>query len=633
MAGQAGATERWTEGARPGHEQAQGSQQRRAEPSGLLRGRRPLVAATALIAVALLPVLVAVVTRWGRNYLPVQDSALIDLRVRDVWSWSPNFPLVGPYSRYHWDHPGPMLFWLVAPFSGLTGGRAWATQVGCILLQGMATAWLGVVAWRHRGLEAAAVWLAVLTLGYAAIGTWIFLEPWGPHVTFPFFPLFLCLIWLVRRDDLRTLPQAVVVGSFLVQTHVGYAPLVAAGGLFVLPELWRAASPLRAFVRAPAIKWSLGLAVVLWFPVLLDTLIHWPGNLVDIVRKTIVHPQDTVAGPITGLRLLADEFRPLPAWLGGHRPDNSFTGTAQSAPAAYLLVAIALLTLGFVAAKRTGRIDDRRMVMLAALLLVVSAVALSGVEGTAVGYLFYWRYIIASFVVLASAWSIAHWAAVRVRAASALFVGACIMAVLVRSIFSAHALANAASAIDRDEQPTRELVAQIERAGLPRRPVLIRTAGSALGGVAGGILDALDRKGVSIRADRSQRFQIGDSRTAKPSQVSAIWYVTEESEQLSILSALPHASVIAQTHPLSPPDQLELTRLQRNLARQLKADKRSDLITALGNPYVQLQLARVTGIDPQDLERLGALNNKVARHTCDCGVVAIPSSNHRGGAR
>src|SRR5579862_6618438 len=104
----------------------------------------------ALTLVALLPVLVVVVTRWGRRYVPVGDIALVDLRVRDVWSRA--IPLVGAYSRLGWNHPGPAMFWLLAPLSGLTGRPAWATLVGGALIQGVAVVALARVAWRKGGL-------------------------------------------------------------------------------------------------------------------------------------------------------------------------------------------------------------------------------------------------------------------------------------------------------------------------------------------------------------------------------------------------------------------------------------------------------------------------------------------------
>ena len=100
--------------------------------------RRALV--TSAFVVALAGVVAAVITRAGRAYLPLGDEANIDLRVRDVFTG--DTPLVGAYSR-GFSHPGPLLFWLLAPLSAVTGGAAWANLVGGALLQGIGIAGSG----------------------------------------------------------------------------------------------------------------------------------------------------------------------------------------------------------------------------------------------------------------------------------------------------------------------------------------------------------------------------------------------------------------------------------------------------------------------------------------------------------
>ena len=139
--------------------------------------------ALALTCVALLPVAVVVFSRWGSHYLPVQDSAVMDLRVRDVWS--SDIPLTGAYSRYGWSHPGPWMYWLIAPFT-LFGQAAWATLVGSALLQGAATVWLARLSWRSGGLPALALWLAISVLATSTLGAAGWLEPWNPYIALPF---------------------------------------------------------------------------------------------------------------------------------------------------------------------------------------------------------------------------------------------------------------------------------------------------------------------------------------------------------------------------------------------------------------------------------------------------------------
>ena len=116
--------------------------------------------------VALLPVIAVLVTRAGRTYFPVNDRASIDLMVRDVFSGHP--PLVGTYSR-GFNHPGPLLFWVLAPLTALAGGAPWATLVGSALLQGVGIVAVAWISFRRGGTAFMLVMLATLGLAYTGL--------------------------------------------------------------------------------------------------------------------------------------------------------------------------------------------------------------------------------------------------------------------------------------------------------------------------------------------------------------------------------------------------------------------------------------------------------------------------------
>lgn len=82
------------------------------------------------------PAIAAVIALAGRRWYPTDDFAIIDLRVRDVFT--SQSPLTGLYSRPGWNHPGPLMFWGMAPLSWLSGQAPWATRIGGALLQGIA---------------------------------------------------------------------------------------------------------------------------------------------------------------------------------------------------------------------------------------------------------------------------------------------------------------------------------------------------------------------------------------------------------------------------------------------------------------------------------------------------------------
>ena len=83
-----------------------------AAPVPVDRGRRRALGILLAIAIVAPPI-VAIVAMAGRTWHPVDDFAIIDLRVRDVFTTHPS--LTGLFSRPGWDHPGPALFWLIAP--------------------------------------------------------------------------------------------------------------------------------------------------------------------------------------------------------------------------------------------------------------------------------------------------------------------------------------------------------------------------------------------------------------------------------------------------------------------------------------------------------------------------------------
>jgi hypothetical protein len=82
--------------------------------------------------------------------------------------------------------------------------------------------------------------------------------------------------------------------------------------------------------------------------------------------------------------------------------------------------------------------------------------------------------------------------------------------------------------------------------------------------------------------------------------------------------------VIAYSTPLSPSDEAEASQLEAQLLDELRAAGRLDRAPELDSDLVAFTLADVPGIDAEALNRMGALNSKVARAGgCRCGVVAF----------
>lgn len=609
-----------------------------AVPADATRGpdtssRRPKVTrwfAVVMVLLALAPVVAVVVLHTGRGYLPVQDAASIDLRVRDVFS--ANTPLVGPYSR-GWAQPGPALFWFLAPLSALAGGAAWATLVGAALLQGVAIvagAWL---AWRRGGLALLLLVLAMFALAYGTRPPLdVFVEPWNPHVALPWFVLFLFQVWLFATGSRWQAVGVAFTGSFLVQLHVGYLPLVAIAALwgvavaFVDTRRRVVASPAWRTVSLPAAL----VLVVMWTPAVVQQLTGRDGNLSAMFRY-FTDGQYQTAGWHRGLGVFAAQFRLPPPWLGSDETLDKATGAVVPVSVMWLIVPGALLALGFFAAHRSGQRDAHRLVTLAGVTATASIVALSRVSIELYPYMIFWHIAVAVFLVGAVAWAVAGWLRVADhrwvrRGCGAVLVG-CIAVSLGARTVDVISRPKAITTLTAIEPDVRELLADIDRFGTPQQPVLLRATGTTLGGLDQALFDALDRAGAPVRADEQYAYHFGDQRVAQPADVNTIWYVSEEGRYGSLLPELPGAHLVASTTPLTPAEEHELVGRQRTMNAALQGAGRPDLVATLDSPFIGLVLERaaIPGIDLTAARRIAQLNDKVARsHRCRCSIIEVP---------
>lgn len=595
-------------------------------------------AAVALTIVALAPVISVVAQRAGRPYLPMQDSAVMDLRVRDVLTFSANTPLVGAYSHFGWNHPGPTIFYLVAPFAWVFGNAAWATLVGFALLQGIAVIWTARLAWKTGGLAWTAVWMAIMALTYIGTGPAVLQVAWNPSVAVPFFVLYLLQCWVVARGDPRRLLGLLFVASFLVQAHIGYAVLVAVLGGWALVRL---AVELRRQRRWPGwLDWipASAVAIVVWIPaVVLDPVINGSSNLSRIVHFYLHRPkQFPHAGLDAGLGYLATEFRWLPPWLGGAEPVNSvLRQDALPSAVAWLAIPAVLIGLAWWSAWRSRRRGLELVVELVALMVLASAFSLTMIQGERSLYLFYWRVAagVATVVLLGVTIgadlgaALARRLTARPTTGALRHVGTAVLVAVaaVGFLWVAPAAGNGRGPQSGLEPAASTILAQLRQDGQPDGKAIVRAWGGTTGGLATSVLDQLAREGKPVYVDRTLGYELGYGRAAGPEDVRWVLYVTESSALFNVLSRIPTAKVIARTHPLPPAEDAELTHLQLDLLNQLKAHGAANDVEALGSPYIAVELARVPGLDLSEIQQLAGLNQQVGAHGCLCGIIQFPS--------
>jgi len=177
--------------------------------------RRSVAAAS---TVALAPVVILASRALRDSWAATGDYSLIELRTRAVGT--SHTPLVGPYSRFGWNHPGPTLFFALAAPYRLLASHGRGLLLGAALIAGVATVAIVVGLMRADRPPVVGVFgLLVFAALVRALGAGFLWDPWNPYViVLPFFALVLASWWTASGDE-RALPFAVGFASFVVQTH------------------------------------------------------------------------------------------------------------------------------------------------------------------------------------------------------------------------------------------------------------------------------------------------------------------------------------------------------------------------------------------------------------------------------
>ncbi|CAB4560163.1 MAG: hypothetical protein F2534_08825 [Actinobacteria bacterium] len=238
---------------------------------------------------ALLPALVLLVVAHGililtRSYQPGGDWAFIELRTRDVFS--SDTPLTGAWSRYGWNHPGPVLYHSLA-LPWLASGGSWrGLWAGAMLINLAAIA----VAWWTASRRSGA-WAAVLVVAacwtIAAATPHLLTDPWNASVVVLPVLTVAAGVAALRGGDRRGVAVVLVMFVLVAQTHAAYALMLLPGVLVSVVaglRVWR--------------RWTfgwLGAAASLCLPVLVDALVNRPGNLWRALRFTATSDEPVVS--------------------------------------------------------------------------------------------------------------------------------------------------------------------------------------------------------------------------------------------------------------------------------------------------------------------------------------------------
>ncbi len=429
--------------------------------------------------------------------------------------------LVGNYSRFGWNHPGPAWFYALSAIYQPLGSESWAFVVASLVLQGLAAAIIVAICARVGGRGLAVLAAGVLLLYFGLVGDQLFRNVWPPFAVILPMAIFLLLAAKGASGSIAALAGAMVAGSYEVQVHVGTALMVAAVGgvagiIWLLRRMGTRQAPPQprpASGRTTALLTAAALivVVVMWIPPLVDELTGHPGNLSVLWQFFTTHGAQRGWRPaLSTLGRLLDPFemRNLAGYgaQGLAAEDYGFMAAAG---------AFAGLSLALAAAATWAK--DRFAQSTGILLLVglaAAAYSVRDIVGPVYSYLLFWvttmpLVLVIGFAELAiSRRDVIRWSA-KPGWRPALVAAAWLIVLGLAAVRTVEFLGLPADPLS--VQHTDYLASATESA-LPRdrsQPVLLEPSGLGTWDVAAGVGLQLAKHGYTIRVETQWTFMFG----------------------------------------------------------------------------------------------------------------------------
>jgi len=326
------------------------------------------------------------------------DPAVLDLNTLDATRLN---VALGPYSRFGFHHPGPALFYVMAPVMVATGRATWTLHLGVQLLYATTVVTVVAIVCARAGRAAGAA-AALAVLAYLAVVHLDVLSvPWNPLTIIPVAACFLVAAAASRPGSMAV---TAATGTFLVQTHVGTLAVVAVcaalGAAWFGLSLWRGArrpagadEPAGPVRSGRASRWLpalalAGVAGLAWLPPAVEQIRNQPGNAGEIVHFfTHRHPGSGLARPAVAASIVGRQVDLLrgPVFLGEFRP-GVVDRRAVGALGTFAVAAVALVAIG--ARRRDG--FAVRLGLIAAASAAVSVYSVTRIVGDLHWYLMLW---------------------------------------------------------------------------------------------------------------------------------------------------------------------------------------------------------------------------------------------------
>ena len=596
------------------------SQQRSDSPTKLWRD--PWTIACIVVAIILTAIVVWPIIDAGRAALdlvwrPSGDWAVLTMRVEDVGRQT---PLVGPYSRFGWNHPGPLMYWLLAIPYHLFGDKPEAILTAAATLNAFTVAALSAIAWRRGKLPLVALTMGASAILLHAMGPAMIRDPWNPFITLLPLALTVFLVWSVIEGDHWMWPPLAFVASFELQSHIGYLPMLAMLGLALMVITWRRNAFSDLLPHSPKQRWwvlgiSLAVLVGCWLPVAVDQ-VAGTGNL-GAITHYFLSPGDSPAGFGTALHVAADQLKfPAAPWLGRSEVAGLDGALLGSGLASFVLPVLAMAASLWLAIRRRAFAAMRFQ-------LVVLAAAIGGLIATArvIGPLFdwvvRWWWVIASLWWLSIAWVLwsALWSILESRSLQRIATGALSVVATVVTLTATGPIIDAASSTQPPSPSTgivlNGFLQQTLDALRGSGPLLVVTTGSVRGDYGDALRLQLEREGIQVVAEANMISHLGPERSeSHRTPVGTLWIVS--ADEIAQFKADPEMTELGGWDPLTPQQRAQFFVDEALLQDQLIAAGRVDLAETLtnGTGGVDTEANGLDGVDPLLVLRVETLRRK-----------------------
>ncbi|UCH94212.1 MAG: hypothetical protein JSV88_28620 [Candidatus Aminicenantes bacterium] len=337
----------------------------------------------------------------SRNFYLISDEATLELRVLNA---TRHIQYLGPYSRFGWNHPGPIYFYLLLPFYALFSMGTQSLYVGAVFINIVSLLTLLYFLFKSKNnyffyfMAFLLSLYIVYVLGFNAFST-----IWNPYVTILPFAAIIFMCTYLSLGNLKVLPLVALFSSFVVQTHVAYIPVLS-GIIFISLllcglEKRRVSknSPLEKDGQKPgketlkSIGITIGVLLVLWIIPIVETIKYPPGNLMQLVyyfmSSTTSHGLSESIAAVSGAA-----NAPLVKFLGLFFPGISLSTTGSLL--ILFFIQLVLVTAAGIVLYRSGKKYQLHLLVFGLAGLIIAVISAMKITGPIYPYLIKWMSVI-----------------------------------------------------------------------------------------------------------------------------------------------------------------------------------------------------------------------------------------------